>query len=38
MYQNSLTRPADTPSIESAGRGPQTSINSQKRTLPGLVR
>ena len=42
MYLSSLTRPADTPSIESAGRGPQTSISLIQRTATrasaGLVR
>jgi len=33
MYLNSLTRPADTPSNESAGWGPQTSVTSFQRTL-----
>ena len=33
MYLNSLTRPADTPFNESAGRGPQASVTSFQRTL-----
>ena len=32
MYLNSLTRPADTPFNESAGRGPQTSVTPFQRT------
>ena len=33
MYHNSLIRSADPAVIESAERGPQTSINSLQRTL-----
>ena len=32
MYHNSLIRSADPAVIESAGRGPQTSITSFQRT------